>query len=36
VDWCSAGPKNAIVKNMEIVHEPYENEFSSFQIMPTI
>ena len=36
VDWCNAGPKNAIVKNMEIVHESYENEFSSFQIIPTI
>jgi acylphosphatase len=36
VDWCNDGPKNAIVKNMEIVNEPYENEFSSFQIITTI
>jgi acylphosphatase len=35
VDWCNDGPKNAIVKNVEIVNEPYENEFSSFQIIAT-
>ncbi|MDQ6723762.1 MAG: acylphosphatase [Thermoproteota archaeon] len=33
LDWCRDGPKNAIVENIEIINEPYKNEYSDFQII---
>nr|MBA3751101.1 acylphosphatase [Nitrosopumilus sp.] len=34
--WCNMGPENAEVQNVEIVNEPYQNEFSHFQILTTV
>ncbi len=36
LDWCSDGPKDAIVRNVEIVNEQYKNEFPNFQIITTV
>jgi acylphosphatase len=36
LDWCKDGPEYAIVTNIEIVDEPYSNEFSNFQILSTV
>ena len=36
LDWCRDGPKDAIVGNIEIVNEPYKNEYSNFQIITTV
>ncbi len=36
LDWCRDGPKNAIVKNIEIINEPYKNEYSNFQIITNV
>ncbi|MER5175578.1 MAG: acylphosphatase [Candidatus Nitrosocosmicus sp.] len=36
LDWCRDGPKDAIVRNIEIVNEQYKNEFSNFQIITTV
>ena len=33
LDWCYSGPKNAIVNNIEIVNEPFKNEYPNFQIL---
>jgi len=36
LEWCNIGPENAVVQNVEIVNEPYQNEFSNFQILTTV
>ncbi len=36
LDWCRDGPKDAIVRNIEIVDELYKNEYFNFQIISTI
>ncbi len=36
VNWCSNGPKDAAVVNMEVTDEDYVNEFSNFQVMATV
>ncbi len=36
LDWCNDGPENAIVTKIEIMDEPYRNEFSNFQILTTV
>jgi len=33
LNWCNNGPKNAIVKDIQIVDEEFKNEYSNFQIM---
>lgn len=36
LNWCHEGPKGAIVRNTEIVNEPFKNEYSDFQIIATV
>ena len=33
VEWCHAGPAEAIVDDVEIINENYKGEFSKFDIM---
>ena len=33
LDWCNDGPKNAIVKDIQIIDEEFKNEYSNFQII---
>lgn len=33
IEWCHAGPANAIVEDVEIRNEDYENEFSKFDVL---
>ncbi len=33
LDWCNNGPKNAIVKDMQIIDEDFKNEYSNFKII---
>ena len=33
LSWCNKGPKDAIVKDIEIIQEPYKNEYTNFQII---
>jgi acylphosphatase len=36
LNWCYKGPKDAVVRNIEIVSESFKNEYSNFQIITTI
>jgi len=33
VEWCHAGPVNAVVDDVEIITEQYKGEFSKFDIL---
>lgn len=33
VEWCHGGPANAIVEDVEIRNEKYNNEFSKFDVL---
>lgn len=33
VEWCHAGPANAVVDDVEIINERYKGEFSKFDIV---
>lgn len=33
LSWCNKGPKDAIVKDIEIIQEQYKNEYTNFQII---
>jgi acylphosphatase len=33
IDWCRRGPSNAIVKQLDIIDEPYAGEFTGFHIL---
>ena len=33
VEWCHAGPANAIVEDVEIRNEEYKNEFEKFEVL---
>jgi acylphosphatase len=33
LDWCNKGPKDAIVENVKIIDEQYQNEYTDFQII---
>ena len=33
LNWCRDGPKNAIVRNIQIIDEEFKNEYSNFQII---
>jgi acylphosphatase len=35
LNWCKQGPKDAIVRNTEVINEPFKNEYSDFQIIKT-
>lgn len=32
IEWCSEGPRDAYVENLDIRWEEFKNEFNSFQI----
>ncbi len=32
VEWCEAGPPHAEVENVEVNHEPPENDLSAFEV----
>lgn len=33
LSWCNKGPKDAFVKDLEIIQEQYKNEYTNFQII---